>query len=66
MTTKEIQDAIDHIKAIAGDDEAAHSEEDALYGQFVKYIADGGLDGIQKKARLILTTSDIRFARWCA
>ena len=55
-----------HINEISGDDEAAHSEEDDLMRDFISYVADYEIEGISEKAKLILTTGDIDFHRWCA
>ena len=46
-------------------DEVAHGAEDQLYADFISYVASGG-EGLAEKAKLILTTQDIKFARWCA
>lgn len=65
MTTKEILQRIQHIKDVRSDDEVAHSQKDTLYEDFISTIAKRK-DGLGIKARLILTTKDIDFARWCA
>ena len=46
------------IEAMAGDDEAAHSAEDALRRDALETIA--------ALAEIALDTSHIDFARWCA
>lgn len=69
MTTEEIKQRIQHIRDSRWDDESAHSLEDALYGDFIKHIAESGCSNpelISEQAKLILTTSTIRFSRWCA
>ena len=69
MTIKQIQDHIDEIKSMSGDDEAAHSKEDDLYYGFVDYVSRLDVlngEDLQEKAALILSTKDIEFARWCA
>lgn len=43
----------------------AHSKEDDLRDDFIKYVAS--LDGdVAKLAREVLKTNNIDFARWCA
>ena len=69
MTLKQIKKRIKKIKDMSSDDECAHSEEDLLREDFIKYISEISrydLDGINYKAELILSTNDIKFARWCA
>ena len=66
MSLDENQKRIDQLREIAGDDEAAHSEEDDLRRDVLRAIADGECDDPAAAARLVLTTSEIRFARWCA
>ena len=65
MTTDQIKERIKYIEAIKTDDEVAHGAEDQLYADFISYVASGG-EGLAEKAKLILTTQDIKFARWCA
>jgi hypothetical protein len=65
MELKEIKTRIDNIKAVSGDDEVAHIEEDALREDFIKYIAIGG-NVTSEMAKEVLKTNDIDFARWCA
>ena len=66
MTRQEIEKAVQAIRDIAGDDEAAHGKEDALYAAFVQHIAETAGRELAECAKLVLTTSEIRFARWCA
>ena len=40
--------------------------EDRLYIQFVRHVADNGPPDLAEMARAILTTRDMKFARWCA
>lgn len=65
MTKEEIEESIALINEIRGDDEMAHGKEDALHLDFIGYVAKRK-DSLGTKARLILTTEDIDFARWCA
>lgn len=66
MTMEEIEKAVQHIREIAGDDEAAHGREDELHVAFIRHVADTACAELAKKARRVLTTSKIRFSRWCA
>lgn len=68
MTMDQIQKRIDEIKHHNGDDEAQHGLEDDLRADFLKYVADWGYcdHHISAKARLVLTTSKMSFARHCA
>jgi hypothetical protein len=66
MKLKDIQDRVDAIKAISVDDEAAHSAEDALREDFIRYVAETATPSLAAKARLVLSTKDITFNRWCA
>jgi septum formation topological specificity factor MinE len=58
MTAQEARKRLEAIKAMAGDDEAAHSAEDALRRDI--------LEAIQELSEIALETSLIDFARWCA
>lgn len=66
MTINDIEKAIAKIKAAADDDEMAHVYEDELYAAFIGYVAGGGSDNLSEKAKLVLSTEDISFSRWCA
>jgi hypothetical protein len=67
MTLEEIKLKIQEINAMIDDDEMAHHNEDFLYKSFIKYISENPNDSIlAEKAKLILTTQDIDFSRWCA
>lgn len=64
MTLTEIQEALHDISAYAGDDEIAHIEEDVLMVQFIKYIASNPSDPeLAEKAKLVLTSNEIKFNR---
>ena len=67
MTEKEIKKRIKKIEKISSDcgDEVAHGLEDELREEFIKYIADYGDMHLVEKAKLVLSTNDIEFARWC-
>jgi hypothetical protein len=68
MTADEIGAEIERIraKAIAGDNEEAHSAEDRLRARVLRFIADGKADDPQLLALLVLETSKIDFQRWYA
>lgn len=65
MKKSDILKAVENIKMIANDDEIAHHLEDGLREQFIKYVAMRE-DDLGEKARIVLSTNDIKFARWCA
>jgi hypothetical protein len=48
-----------------GDDEAAHSMEDALRRDVLQAIANGSPDAVEL-ARIALESESLIFARWCA
>lgn len=67
MTTAEIKDCIrDIADTHAGDDESQHSLEDSLHKEFIQHVAEVGPPELAAMAKLVLTTSDMQFARWCA
>jgi hypothetical protein len=65
MTVDEVRERVEKIRAMAGDDEAAHSEEDGLHQDVLAAIADGA-EFAPALAAEALKTVDIDFARWCA
>lgn len=68
MTRMDVRDRLEHIRDIAGDDEAAHGAQDALFREVLTAIASG--TGSLRNARVIaedaLTVDEIDFARWMA
>ncbi len=66
MTKTDIEKATEHIREIASDAEMAHAKEDALYSNFIKHVADTAGGELAECAKLVLTTEDISFPRWCA
>lgn len=66
MTLEMIRDKVEHIREISGDDERAHSNEDSLREDFIKYVAESGNKKLSEMANEILKTNKIDFARWCA
>jgi hypothetical protein len=66
MTFDELNERIALIRACSDDPEAAHSREDDLRDDVLKFIASGHcLDPIEY-AKRVLRTSEIEFERWCA
>ncbi len=65
MTMTEIETRIAVIKNLQRDPEAAHTAEDDLRADFILSVAEKK-NSLGRKARLVLTTTDIDFARWYA
>ena len=65
MTLEEARARVELIRAIAGDDERAHSEEDKLRADVLRAIMFG-CEQPAMLAKVALETGDIEFARWCA
>ena len=66
MTPEEIQVRVDEIDRESADDEAAHSDEDALHHDVLQAIADGTAEDPKLCAFVALSTREITLARWCA
>ena len=72
MTQETIKQRIEEIKRISHDDEVAHSMEDELREDFIRYVENCDNFGtdypspIPYMAKLVLSTNEIKFARWCA
>lgn len=66
MTLHDVEVALESIRRIADDDEAAHGLEDDLYTHVLEAIRDGVAEDPVMMAALALTSKDIHFARWCA
>lgn len=67
MTFDDIRGRLGNIKASIGDFEAAHGLEDNLYAEFISYVAgDPNDDDLGEKAKLVLTSEEIDFPRYCA
>ena len=66
MTIEQIRARIEEIRSNKSDPDKAHTLEDELLWDFVRYIhSTGNKDGLLKeKAELILTSQDIEFQRW--
>ena len=65
MKKKDIVRYVEEIRDIADDDEVAHGKEDSLREMFIASIAKRK-DSLGEKAKLVLSTNKIEFARWCA
>lgn len=70
MTIEKLEKLYQDCKtaAEASDDERAHSNEDDLREQALRWIAANAsnADGIKRVAKLALSTTNLKFARWCA
>ena len=64
MNADDVRASVEAIKAVARDDEIAHSNEDSLWADVLEAIADGTAEDPREMARIALTTVDIDFARW--
>jgi hypothetical protein len=65
MTEERALEELDRIRAMAGDDEAAHVAEDAFRAAVLVDIASGAPNAAALAA-IALRTEEIDFARWCA
>jgi hypothetical protein len=66
LTVIEVIRRVGVIKEIAGDDEAAHSNEDDLHQAVLQAISLDQCDDPVGCATEALKTRDIEFERWCA
>jgi hypothetical protein len=68
VTIEEAMRRVEEIRAIAGDDETAHSLEDQLRADFIRWVAKNQQpsDTAQAIALVVESTRGIEFARWCA
>jgi hypothetical protein len=65
MTKEDALKAVEEIRAESDDDEMAHIDEDNLHLEFIAFVAER-TDRLGALAKIILSTKDIKFARWCA
>lgn len=65
MTVDDVKAKVERIRAMAGDDEAAHSAQDDLYDHVLNAIATGAADPAAL-ALAALEAGEIEFQRWCA
>lgn len=66
MTPEQVKARVEAIRAMADDDEMAHSAEDGLRDDVLRYIAEHSPIDAAQLAAIALETDDIEFARWCA
>ena len=66
MTMDELEKRVQEIEAMKGDPEMAHSYEDSLYADFIRYVSTLPDQQLAIKAAIVLKTEKIDFARWCA
>ncbi|MFA5808726.1 MAG: hypothetical protein WC935_00130 [Thermoleophilia bacterium] len=65
MTKEEALASVEKIREEADDDEVAHSHEDGLRAQFIAHVAE--MPGeLGELAKIVLSTDEISFGRWCA
>jgi len=65
MTIDEIRKRVAGIEEEAWDAEVAHSNEDDLYIDVLRFIAEGDTE-VAPLAREALRVREITFPRWCA
>lgn len=65
MTVDEVREAVALIATMTHDDEAAHSNEDTLWENVLRAIADG-VPHPEALAKEALKTVNLDFSRWCA
>ncbi len=66
MNRKEIERQVAEIKALSGDNEGAHSNDDKLRRDFIQHIAESSVKPYSDWAKLILKTDNFGFHRYCA
>jgi len=68
LNLKDAQDLVAQIDKMKCDDEAAHSEEDSLREWFIECCAKGLYTKKEtiEIGKVVLSTKDLDFARWCA
>jgi hypothetical protein len=66
MTKREVLERVRFIKSLTDDDEAAHSEQDVLYEDILKSIADGTCNDPKACAAAALRVQRLPFHRWAA
>ncbi len=68
LTLEEAIKRVAKIEASKGDDEMAHSMEDELAFDFINELAMGSyaIDEAIEIAKVVQSTSQIEFSRWCA
>ena len=68
LTLEDAIELVAQIDKMKGDDEAAHSEEDSLRAWFIESCATGLYTKKEmiEVGKVVLSTKDLDFARWCA
>ena len=66
LTVAWVESQVQFIREMSRDDEAAHSEEDALHLCVLAAIANGTTADPAAVAAAALKTQDISFSRWCS
>lgn len=66
ITPEDVQERIEQIRAVARDDETAHSNEDELHQGVLRAIAEGRAEDARLCAFIALSTREIEFCRRCA
>ena len=69
MDLEQARQRVEHIRAISGDDEAAHAREDEARSEFLSALVSGQYECIeyaQQVAEILQETESIKFCRWCA
>ena len=64
MNKQEISKQLGVIRGCACDNETAHILEKKLMRNFIKDIAKKQLGELSNNAKLVLSSSDIKFQRW--
>lgn len=65
VKVEDVKRKVEKIRSKSGDDEVAHSEEDALHRAVLHAIADGATNA-RELATAALETTRITFGRWYA
>ena len=66
MTLEQIQKRVNDINECAGDYEAAHGMEDQLYEDFIRLVSQSKSKKLAEMAKVVLSTKDSDFPRYCA
>jgi len=68
MKFDEIRRRVDKIAKMgdSGEDEYAHSAEDSLFRDFIRYVQLSAPEPFASKAKEVLRTLDLDFDRWYA
>lgn len=71
MTYKELNDRLEDIRILSEGKQCdthpmAHQMEDNLYRDFISYVAelDKNLPTLAEKAKMVLSTKEMKFSRW--